>query len=164
MLSVSTSEPNNADMNNRDLESKLNRLQNYFQSMKAISEKHDTGLDLSEIERLFAQAYEQINSNDLPAAAQTTQELKLLVKECKENIHSHESHSTTDRSKNFALKQLENIKITLKSAESADIPELEQANSLVAEIEVLISEDKISDVKIKFSELIQLVKVIESQN
>jgi hypothetical protein len=42
------------------------------------------------------------------------------------------------------------------------MPELERANSLVREIETLISEDSVSDVKKKFGELNKLVKIIKN--
>lgn len=168
MLSTSTSEINNTsrDVSDRDLESELNRLQKYFQNIKTISEKHDTGIDLSDIEQLFAQAHEQINSDDLEAAIETIKQLELLIETIKQNIREHDSHSTSDRSKNFALKQLDKIKVILDKAESvdSDIPELEEANSLVQEIEILISEDNISDVKKKFTKLIKLVKIIEESS
>ncbi len=165
MLSASTSEINNTpkDVDDRDLRSELNRLQKYFQNIKTISEKHDTRIDLSDIEQLFIQTHEQINSDELELAVETIEQLELLIEAVKQNIHEHDSHLISDRNKNFALKQLEKIKITLDKAESADsdILELEEANSLVQEIEILISEDNIFDVKKKFTKLIKLVKIIE---
>ena len=44
----------------------------------------------------------------------------------------------------------------------SNIPELEEANSLIQEIETLISEDNISDVKKKFVKLIKTMKIIKS--
>ncbi len=165
MISESTSDAKNIspDVSDRDLKSELNRLQKYFQSIKTISEKHDTGIDLSEIEQLFVQAYEEINSDEFEAATETIEQLELLIEIIKQNIRGHESHSTSDRNKTFVLKQLDKIKTSLDKAESSDsdIPELEEANSLVQEIETLISENNISDVKKKFTELIKLVKIIE---
>ncbi len=169
MLSVSaTSDDATSDTmsgtNNRDLESELNRLHKYFQNIKTISEKHDTGIDLSDIERLFAGAHDQINSGEFEAAIQTIEQLESLIKTIRQDISEHESHSTPDRSKNFALKQLDKIKAVLDGAANhPETPELREANALVAEIETLISEDKISDAKKKFTELVKLVEIIKDR-
>ena len=163
-----TSEINNtATADDRDLESELNRLEMYFYNIKTISEKHDTGIDLSDTEELFAQAHDLINSGESDAAAiQTIEQLELLIEAVKQDIREHASHSTFDRNKNFALKQLDKIKVTLDMAKSidSDIPELEEANLLVQEIEILISEGNIFDVKEKFTKLIKLVKTIEESS
>ena len=165
MISKPTSEKKNTpnDVQQRDLTSELNRLHKYFQNIKKISERHDTGIDLSGVEQLFVQAHQEINSDEIEAATQTIEQLESLIEIIKQNIHEHESHSTSDRSKNFALKQLDRIKAELDKAKSVDpdIPELEKANSLIQEIEILISEDNISDAKKKFPELIKLVKTIK---
>ncbi|MFB5623467.1 MAG: hypothetical protein ACE5RP_00920, partial [Nitrosopumilus sp.] len=47
-----------SDVTDRDLKSELNRLHKYFQSLKSISEKQKTGIELSEIQRLFTLANE----------------------------------------------------------------------------------------------------------
>lgn len=149
------------DVHERDLTSELNRLDKYFQNIKKISERHDTGIDLSDVERLFTQAHQEVDSNEIEAATQTIEQLESLIEIIKQNIREHESHSTSDRSKNFALKQLDRIKATLDKAEFIDVPELEEANSLVQEIETLIFENNISDAKEKFPELIKLVEIIK---
>ena len=153
-----------ADEDDRDLESELDRLEKYFQNIKTISERHDTGIDLSYIEGLFVQAHDQINFGEFEVAIETIEQLELLIEAIKHEISEHESHSTSDRNKNFALKQLDKIKYTLDEIKSVDpgMLELEEANHLVEEIEILISEDNISDVKKRFTELIELVKIIES--
>ena len=165
MISEPTSESknNSADAHDRDLKSELNRLHKYFQNIKTISEKHDTGIDLSDIERLFAQARQQINADEIEAATETIEHLESLIETIKQNIREHASHSTSDRNKNFALKQLERLRTTLDKAEAIDpdIPELKEANSLVQEIETLLSEDNISDAKKKFTKLVELVKIIK---
>ena len=152
-----------SDVSDRDLKSELNRLHKYFQNLKAVSEKHNTGIEFSEIERLFAQAHQQINSDGIGAATETIQQLESLIDAIKKNIHEYASHSASDRAKEFALKHLNKIKEILDRATSVDsgMPELEEANSLIQEIETLISEDNISDAKKKFAKLIKIVKMIE---
>ncbi len=165
MISEPNTEPKNvsSDMYDRDLKSELKRLHKYFENIKKISEKHDTGIDLSNIQQLFAQARQQIASDELGAASETIEELESLIDNIKQDIRKHASHSTSDRSKNFALKQLDKIKTTLNGAESTDseIPEIAEANSLIQEIETLLSEDNISDAKKEFKKLIKLVKIIK---
>lgn len=156
-----------SDLSDRDLKSELNRLHKYFQSLKSVSEKHKTGVELSEIQELFRLANDQINSNDTAGATQTIDEIKSLIISIKKHISDYSSNSASDRVKEFALKQLERIQEIIAKAESkseatgSDIPELEEANSLVEEIRNLISGDKISDAKKKFGELNKIVKTIK---
>ncbi|HJJ22888.1 MAG TPA: hypothetical protein OQH54_04140 [Nitrosopumilus sp.] len=152
-----------SDVSDRDLKSELNRLHKYFQSLKTVSDNHNTGIDFSEIKELFAQAREQINSGEIETATETIQQLESLIDTTKNNIREHSSNSASDRIIEFALKQLNKIKDILDKATSVDpdMPELEEANSIIQEIETLISEDNISDVKKKFGELNKIVKMIK---
>ncbi len=152
-----------SDVSDRDLKSELNRLHKYFQSLKAVSEKHNTGIEFSEVEQLFAQAQQELDSNEIVAATKTIQQLESFIDTIKKNIREHASHSASDRVKEFALKQLSKIKEILDRASSvdSDMPELEEANSLIQEIETLISADNLSDAKKKFTKLIKMVKMIE---
>jgi len=152
-----------SDVSDRDLKSELNRLHKYFQSLKTVSEKHKTGIEFSEIEQLFAQAHQQINSGEIGAATETIHQLESLIGTIKKSIHEYASHSASDRAKKFALNHLNKIKEILDRAASvdSDMPELEEANSLIQEIETLISEDNISDAKKKFAKLIKTMKIIK---
>lgn len=156
-----------SDVSDRDLKSELNRLHKYFQSLKSVSEKHKTGVELSEIQELFRLANDQINSNDTAGATETINKIKSLIISIKKHISDYSSNSASDRVKEFALKQLERIQEIIDKAKSkseatgSDISELEEANSLVEEIRDLISEDKISDAKKKFGELNKIVKTIK---
>jgi hypothetical protein len=166
MISEPTTEARlttSSDVSDRDLKSELNRLHKYFKSLKAVSQKHNTGIEFSEIEQLFALTRQQINSNETGAAIETIQQLESLIDVIKKNIREHTSHSASDRTKEFALKQLNKIKEMLDRVVStnSDMPELEEANSLIQEIETLISEDNISDAKKKFVKLNKIVKKIK---
>ena len=166
MISEPTTEARlttSSDVSDRDLKSELNRLHKYFQSLKTVSEKHNTGIEFSEIEQLFAQAHQQINSDEIGAATETIQQLESLIGTIKKSIHEYASHSASDRAKKFALNHLNKIKKIIDRAASvdSDIPELEEANSLIQEIETLISEDNISDAKKKFVKLIKTMKIIK---
>ncbi len=149
-----------SDASDRDLKSELNRLDKYFQNLKSISEKQNTGIELYKIQKLFALANEQIDSGDNQEAAKTIEEIKSLIVSIKKHIRDYSSNSASDRVKKFALKQLERIQNILDKA-NPKIPELEEANSLVKQIETLISEDKISDAKKKFGELNKIIKIIK---
>ena len=152
-----------SDVSDRDLKSELNRLHKYFQSLKAVSEKHNTEIEFSEIEQLFAKAQQELDSDEIVAATETIQQLESFIDTIKKNLREYASHSASDRVKEFALKQLSKIKEILDRATSvdSDMPELKEANSLIQEIETLISEDNISDVKKKFAKLIKTVRSIE---
>lgn len=163
------SEPNEesrlttSDVSDSDLKSKLNRLDKYFQNLKTTSEKHNTGIEFSEIQQLFTQARQQIDSGETNMALETIHQLELVIDEIKKKIREHSSHSTSDRVKEFASKHLVKIQEILEDPLiDPDMPELEKASSLVAEIETLISEDKISDAKKKFGELNKIVKIIKN--
>lgn len=165
MISEPVEEPGTiSNASDRDLTSELDSLDNYFQILKAISEKHNMGIDFSKIKELFVQARQQTSSDDIQEANKTIEKLESLIEAIKNDIYGHESHSTSDRAKKFALKQLDEIQDTLDKAENMDldISEVQQANSLVQEIQTLIDDDNISDAKEKFGELIELVKIIKS--
>lgn len=148
-----------SDATDRDLKSELNRLHKYFQSLKSISEKQKTGIELSEIQRLFTLANQQIGTGDTQGAIQTIDEIRSLIDSIKENIRDYSSNSASDRVKVFIQNQLERIQKILEKANSAD--EIAEANSLIEEIEYLISENKISEAKKKFGELNKIIKTIK---
>lgn len=147
-----------------DLQSELNRLYKYSQNLKTISEKHKAGIDFLEVEKLFEQARQLINSNNLIMAAEIIRQLDSLIDMIKENLHQHASDSAPDRAREFALNYLEDIKVTLEHAAYVDstIVQLDEAYSLIEEIEILIYQDNISDAKQALLKLITLVKMIET--
>jgi hypothetical protein len=164
MISEPTTEAKitRSDISDRDLKSELNRLHKYFQSLKTVSEKQNTGIELSEIKELFILANKQINSGQTSDATQTIEEIKSLIILIKQHIHDSSSNSTSDRVKGFVLNQLQKIQTILETANiDPNSSEFVKATSLINEIESLISEDKISDAKIKFGELNKIVKIIK---
>jgi len=147
------------EVSDRDLQSELNRLHKYFQSLQAISQKHNTGIDFSEIKRLFTLAYEQINSDKSEEAIQTFHQLESHIQTKNQEIREYSSNSASDRVTEFALKQLDKIQKILEDPSiDSTMPEFEKANYLVMEIEILILEDNISAVKEKFGELNKIIK------
>ena len=164
MISEPTTEAKitRSDISDRDLKSELNRLHKYFQSLKAVSEKQNTGIELSEIKELFILANKQIDSEQTSDAIQTIEEIKSLIILIKQHIHDSSSNSASDRVKGFVLNQLQKIQTILETANiDPNSSEFVKATSLINEIEILISEDKISDAKIKFGELNKIVKIIK---
>ena len=152
-----------SDISDRDVKSELNRLDKYFQSLKTISQKHNMISDFSEIEQLFVLAHEQIDSNVIEEAIQTFHHLESLIDIKKQEIREYSSHSTSNRITEFALEQLEKIRKILEDPSmDTSMPEFENANSLVVEIEILILEDNISTAKEKFGELNKIMKIIKS--
>ena len=163
MISESTEEKiTRSDISDRDLKSELNRLHKYFQNLKTVSEKQNTGIELSEIKELFLLANEQINSGQTSDATQTIEEIKSLIISIKQHIQDSSSNSASDRVKEFVLNQLQKIQTILDTANiDPNSSEFAEAKSLINEIESLILEDKISDAKIKFGELNKIVKIIK---
>ena len=151
-----------SDISDRDLKSELNRLHKYFQSLKVIYEKHNMGNDFSEIEQLFVLAYEQINSGTIEETIATFHQLESLIHIKNQEIREYSSNSASDRILEFALQQLQKIQKMLEDPSiDTSMPEFENANSLVVEIETLISEDDISTAKEKFGELNKIMKIIK---
>ena len=162
IMSEPVSESKLTTSSDRDLDSELNRLHKYFQSLKTISQKHNTGIDSSGIEQLFALAHEQINSNEIDNGTETLYQLESLIHIMNQKIREHSSNSSSDRIIVFALKQLEKIqKILDDPSLDASTPEFSIAVSLVAEIETLISEDNIPVAKEKFGELNEIMKIMK---
>jgi len=163
VISEPASEAKLTSSPDRDLNSELNRLHKYFQSLKTISQKHNTGIDFSEIEQLFVLAHEQINSDVINEGTETLDQLKSLIHIENQKIREHSSNSASDRITVFALKQLEKIlKILDDPSLDTGTPEFSIAISLVAEIEILISEDNIPVAKEKFGELNEIMKIIKT--
>lgn len=167
-ISKMISEPTNESKttayydSDRHLSSQLDRIEKYVKTLKTISEKHGSEIDFSEVDYLIEQARDQIiektgNPSD------TINQLKDLINSIKEDIRDSASDGASDRVKQFAFKQLEKIQEILDRAENMNYegPELSEANSLIDEIEKLISEDKISDAKKKFGELNKIAKIIK---
>jgi hypothetical protein len=162
VISEPASEAKLTTSSDRDLNSELNRLHKYFQSLKTISQKHNTGIDFSEIERLFALAHEQINSDAIDEGTEILHQLESLIHIKNQKIREHSSNSASDRITVFALKQLEKFQKMLDDPSlDTSIPEFSIAISLVAEIETLISEDNIPVAKEKFGELNKIMKIIK---
>lgn len=149
-----------SNVSDRDLKSELNRLHKYFQSLKSVSEKQRTGMEFSEIQGLFTLANKQIVSGDIQEAMQTINEIKSLIVSAKENIRDYSSNSASDRVKEFVLKQLERIQKILDKVDS-ETPGFDKANSLIEEIELLISTNEIDDAKKKFGELNKIINIIK---
>ncbi len=146
----------------RDVDSELNRLYKYFQSLKSVSQKHNVGINFSEIEQLFSLTREQINLDRIDEATTTLHRLESLIHIENQKIREHLSNFDSDRITVFALKQLEKIqKILNDPSLDASLPEFPIAVSLIDEIEILISDGDISAAKEKFGELNQIMKIIK---
>jgi hypothetical protein len=161
-ISEPASESKLTTSSDRDLNSELNRLYKYFQSLKTISQKHNTGIDFSEIEQLFTLAHKQISSNEIDKGTETLHQLESLIHIKNQKIREHSSNSSSDRIIVFALKQLEKIQKMLDDTSiDTNMPEFSIAVSLVVEIETLISEDNIPAAKEKFGELNDIMKIMK---
>jgi len=162
VTSEPASEPKLTKSIDRDLHSELDRLHKYFQSLKTISQKHNAGIDFSEIEQLFVLAREKIDSGVIDEATKILHQLESLIHTKNQKIREHSSSSDSDRIIIFALKQLEKIqKILDDPSLDTSMPEFAIAVSLVAEIESLISNDNIPTAKEKFGELNKIMKIIK---
>ena len=160
LISEHTAEVDGAGADGRDLESEVQRLYNYYQSIRQISEAHSTGIDLSHIDGLFAEADLHIASGDAAQASAVIGELEYFIGIAKQEVQGHASHSTPDRDKSLTLKQLDVFREYLGSADPAD-PRVGQAGLLIQEIDALLVSDDIPAAKAGFERLAGLIQEIK---
>jgi len=151
-----------AQTEDRDLLSELNRLANYVDSLKRVSDTHNTGIDFEGIDSLIDQARSEISGGTGDPAA-TIDQVKSLIRDIKNNLREHASQSASDRARQFVEEQLDGIDQRLARAldAGADPSQLEEARGLVEEIRTMMERNETEDAKQILRELIGLIKQIE---
>ena len=164
MISAPTSEIRAiaSDASDRIISSELNRLYKYFENLKSISQRYDTGINFEQIDDLFEHGRAQIQSGDIEGAKETIEQLKSLINDIQKNIREHASNTATQRAKAFLEEQLDKIALILENTESSE--DVATAYDLIDKINDFLSKDKLSDAKKTFVELIRLVQTIEKSN
>ena len=149
---------------NQTLESKIDRLEKFVQTLESISKKHNK-IDQNKNE--FTKAYSlikeirnQINSNENPSKNIT--ELNNLMNSIKKEIRNSIADKQSNAIKNFFEKFLVQIDQKLMEAKDLDRDQIEidKANELILEIRELLSKNQINDAKKVYSELIVVLKNI----
>ena len=145
------------------LESKIDRIEKFVQTLESISKKHNIVQNKDEFTKahsLIKEIRDQITSNQNPSEKIT--ELNNLMNSIQKEIRNSISEKQSNAIKNFFEKFL--IQIDQKLIEAKDLDrnqiEIDKANELIVEIRELLSKNQINDAKKVYSELKVVLKDI----
>ena len=105
----------------RDPSGDLQRLQGYVTSLKTIAEKHNTSIDFSELDQLFAKARQQISDQQFTSASEILYEIKETIAEINKELHVEASQQESQRAKEYAKKYLGQLDRLIKNAKNQGI-------------------------------------------
>ena len=145
------------------LESKIDRMEKFVQTLESISKKHNIVQNKDEFTKahsLIKEIRDQITSNQNPSEKIT--ELNNLMNSIQKEIRNSISEKQSNAIKNFFEKFL--VQIDQKLIEAKDLDrsqiEIDKANELIVEIRELLSKNQINDAKKVYSELKVVLKDI----
>ena len=145
------------------LESKIDRIEKFVQTLESISKKHNIVQNKDEFTKahsLIKEIRDQINSNQNPSEKIT--ELNNLMNSIQKEIRNSIAEKQSNAIKNFFEKFL--VQIDQKLIEAKDLGrdqiEIDKANELIVEIRELLSKNQINDAKKVYSELKVVLKDI----
>ena len=145
------------------LESKIDRIEKFVQTLESISKKHNIVQNKDEFTKahsLIKEIRDQINSNQNPSEKIT--ELNNLMNSIQKEIRNSIAEKQSNAIKNFFEKFL--VQIDQKLIEAKDLDrnqiEIDKANELIVEIRELLSKNQINDAKKVYSELKVVLKDI----
>ena len=156
-------EVNVSVISNQALESKIDRIEKFVQTLESISKKHNIVQNKDEFTKahsLIKEIRDQITSNQNPSEKIT--ELNNLMNSIQKEIRNSIAEKQSNAIKNFFEKFL--IQIDQKLIEAKDLDrnqiEIDKANELIVEIRELLSKNQINDAKKVYSELKVVLKDI----
>ena len=145
------------------LESKIDRIEKFVQTLESISKKHNIVQNKDEFTKahsLIKEIRDQITSNQNPSEKIT--ELNNLMNSIQKEIRNSIAEKQSNAIKNFFEKFL--VQIHQKLIEAKDLDrnqiEIDKANELIVEIRELLSKNQINDAKKVYSELKVVLKDI----
>ena len=145
------------------LESKIDRIEKFVQTLESISKKHNIVQNKDEFSKahsLIKEIRDQITSNQNPSEKIT--ELNNLMNSIQKEIRNSIAEKQSNAIKNFFEKFL--VQIDQKLIEAKDLDrnqiEIDKANELIVEIRELLSKNQINDAKKVYSELKVVLKDI----
>ena len=145
------------------LESKIDRIEKFVQTLESISKKHNIVQNEDEFTKahsLIKEIRNQITSNQNPS--EKINELNNLMNSIQKEIRNSISEKQSNAIKNFFEKFL--VQIDQKLIEAKDLDrsqiEIDKANELIVEIRELLSKNQINDAKKVYSELKVVLKDI----
>ena len=145
------------------LESKIDRIEKFVQTLESISKKHNIVQNKDEFTKahsLIKEIRDQITSNQNPSEKIT--ELNNLMNSIQKEIRNSIAEKQSNAIKNFFEKFLVQIDQKLIEAKNLDRNQIEidKANELIVEIRELLSKNQINDAKKVYSELKVVLKDI----
>ena len=145
------------------LESKIDRIEKFVQTLELISKKHNIVQNKDEFTKahsLIKEIRDQINSNQNPSEKIT--ELNNLMNSIQKEIRNSIAEKQSNAIKNFFEKFLVQIDQKLIEAKDLDRDQIriDKANELIVEIRELLSKNQINDAKKVYSELKVVLKDI----
>ena len=145
------------------LESKIDRIEKFVQTLESISKKHNIVQNKDEFTKshsLIKEIRDQITSNQNPSEKIT--ELNNLMNSIQKEIRNSIAEKQSNAIKNFFEKFLVQIDQKLIEAKNLDRNQIEidKANELILEIRELLSKNQINDAKKVYSELKVVLKDI----
>lgn len=156
-------EVNVSVISNQALESKIDRIEKFVQTLESISKKHNIVQNKDEFTKahsLIKEIRDQITSNQNPSEKIT--ELNNLMNSIQKEIRNSIAEKQSNAIKNFFEKFL--VQIDQKLIEAKDLDrnqiEIDKANELIVEIRELLSKNQINDAKKVYSELKVVLKDI----
>ena len=145
------------------LESKIDRIEKFVQTLESISKKHNIVQNKDEFTKahsLIKEIRNLITSNQNPS--EKIAELNNLMNSIQKEIRNSISEKQSNAIKNFFEKFL--VQIHQKLIEAKDLDrnqiEIDKANELIVEIRELLSKNQINDAKKVYSELKVVLKDI----
>lgn len=156
-------EVNVSVISNQALESKIDRIEKFVQTLESISKKHNIVQNEDEFTKahsLIKEIRNQITSNQNPS--EKINELNNLINSIQKEIRNSIAEKQSIAIKNFFEKFL--VQIDQKLIEAKDLDrnqiEIDKANELIVEIRELLSKNQINDAKTVYSELKVVLKNI----
>ena len=156
-------EANVSVISNQTLESKIDRIEKFVQTLESISKKHNIVQNKDEFTKahsLIKEIRNLITSNQNPS--EKIAELNNLMNSIQKEIRNSISEKQSNAIKNFFEKFL--VQIDQKLIEAKDLDrnqiEIDKANELIVEIRELLSKNQINDAKKVYSELKVVLKDI----
>ncbi|KAG2473101.1 MAG: exported protein of unknown function [Nitrosopumilales archaeon] len=147
------------------LSSDLERMVKFLSKLKTIAEKHDSGIDFSEIDRLISITKSNIYDGNFDETKKNIVQIKRLLSDIKTTLVAQANESKTARAKDFAQKHLEklaNLIEKVKNLEGIDPSQIQEAERILSEAKNLLSDGNTDEAFNLLRTLSELVKKLRS--
>jgi len=148
-----------------NLSSDLERVIKFLSKLKTIAEKHDSGVDFSEIERLISITKSNIHDGNFDEAKKNIVQIKRLLSDIKTTLVAQANESKTARAKDFAQKHLDklaNFIEKIKKLEGIDSSQIQEAERILSEAKNLLSDGNTNEAFKLLRTLNELVRELRS--